>query len=541
MKARSTMRIVKVFLVCVLMFGVAAVAGWGIAHTTLPGETWPQASATTLRSGSTTPAAAYTQTQNPYRQPTRPPVPAQAAKADSPQSQPTHDRSNSVPAVNSPGWQSTASSQPTPGWDSTASSQPTGTGQSGYSSVTPRTVIRYEPDPENPGQYKAVEEQVYPSIQPQQVLDETPQQIAVLMAELRHAPASPSNPEKLVKLRKLISEQFDKRHQSQVARLEKVQADVQRTQELLARRHEQRDEIIARRVTQLLGEQDPLQWDYQPAMPVYPASNPGYGTQYSLPTPSLPPVHAPNPYYSGQPSRPTPGLPSIPPLYASPQTAYPPVYRAPQSRPNVEPAANQDVPLQLYEEELRLNLPEKNVDGDWRAHLAEVLLPLVARIRKNRMILEKNVGRDKSVADFSQPNPSIVQAHLAQDETELKFYTDRLNSAAERKKLDLADAQKQYEVAHLQAEHAQKLYDKKEIDEFEWKYLQLKSGTAKNAVERAERELSDINQQLQLLESIQEKPSAQSPIPDAAPGDDPAPPSIDDAAPESTPPLETRM
>lgn len=129
-------------------------------------------------------------------------------------------------------------------------------------------------DPDNPGQFKPV--------------DESTQKIAILLHELREAQESSPNPEKLQTLRRLVAEQFDKRHKSQVARLETIQAELQRTQEILDRRNGQRDEIIERRLAQLLGEQDPLQWDYQPAVPQLSSPYQGYPTPRSA-TPTTSP------------------------------------------------------------------------------------------------------------------------------------------------------------------------------------------------------------------------------------------------------------
>ncbi len=94
--------------------------------------------------------------------------------------------------------------------------------------------------------------------------------ISNLLAELTMQPREERSPEKLAELRKLVAEQFDERHQSQSARLERIMAELAQTQEILDRRHSQREQIIDRRVAQLMGQQDPLQWDYQAAEPVYP-------------------------------------------------------------------------------------------------------------------------------------------------------------------------------------------------------------------------------------------------------------------------------
>ncbi len=341
---------------------------------------------------------------------------------------------------------------------------------------------RMIPDPNNPGQQIEVSyAQMVPVDGPvdrSELLDESTQQIANLLRELRADGETAPNPEKLQTLRKWVAEQFDKRHKSQVARLEEIQADLQRTQEILDRRDGQRDEIIERRVAQLLGEQDPLQWDYQPAIPQLSVANQGYDT------PRTTPASAPR------------GLPEFPRA---------PVHNAPPDLTAEPSFQNQD------REELPSNPPEDEVANDLRTPEFENFASTVDRIWESRRIL------DATASNSSQPELDKARERLARAEAELEFHSGRLNRAVELKKLDLADAQKQFEKANIQANDAQKLYDEKIISVTERRARQLDAEVAKNAVTRAEIELNELNQRLLFLNSLVEKPSPQVRLPEASP------------------------
>jgi hypothetical protein len=65
-------------------------------------------------------------------------------------------------------------------------------------------------------------------------------------------------------LRKLVSTQFDIRHEEQVAKLKKLEEQLETTRAALASREDNRDDIIDRRLKELLGQANPLDWNYQP-------------------------------------------------------------------------------------------------------------------------------------------------------------------------------------------------------------------------------------------------------------------------------------
>ncbi len=64
-------------------------------------------------------------------------------------------------------------------------------------------------------------------------------------------------------LEKLLAKQFDMRHAAQTQQVDKMKASLAEAEETLAKRKENRDQIIERRAQQLLGQSDPLGWEYR--------------------------------------------------------------------------------------------------------------------------------------------------------------------------------------------------------------------------------------------------------------------------------------
>ncbi len=90
--------------------------------------------------------------------------------------------------------------------------------------------------------------------------------IRELSDKIRALPEDQRPPDLMTEFKKLVAEQFEQRHQSQLERLDKILADAKATEAALKRREEQKDAIIQRRMLELLGERDPLNWDYQPGV-----------------------------------------------------------------------------------------------------------------------------------------------------------------------------------------------------------------------------------------------------------------------------------
>ena len=212
----------------------------------------------------------------------------------------------------------------------------------GYNSVV-RPIITRVPDPNQPGGFREnvtyYETLTVPySTGSNQEQPVTPE-IRRLLQELRAQNPDSRDEQKLADLRKELEKEFQAKHDSQVKRLEKLLADVEQAQKILDQRDKQRAEIIDRRVAELLGQSDPLGWDYslegnrpngnfsnptrmQGDSNPYPSTRPSLPTP-NLPTPSLPPstfgtyptpannLYETNPNYAVNPSSPTPPKPPV--------------------------------------------------------------------------------------------------------------------------------------------------------------------------------------------------------------------------------------
>ncbi len=116
-----------------------------------------------------------------------------------------------------------------------------------------------------------------------------------------------------------LTEIFDARHKEQVARAEKLRAELKQTQELIDKRVELKSKIIERRVKELTGQQDELSWNPQAANSYY-----FNGSSYGNMSPSALslPLTQPSPAFV-QPAM-VPTSPTLPASDLSPPTDLPP-------------------------------------------------------------------------------------------------------------------------------------------------------------------------------------------------------------------------
>jgi hypothetical protein len=93
-----------------------------------------------------------------------------------------------------------------------------------------------------------------------------------LAAQLRAKPDAT----KEVELKALVEKAFDKRHAAQVAETKALADRLAKMQEILKTREAKKSEIVARRVKQLLGEADELDWNLTaPRSSAYQGERPG--------------------------------------------------------------------------------------------------------------------------------------------------------------------------------------------------------------------------------------------------------------------------
>ncbi|MCR9293020.1 MAG: hypothetical protein NXI32_09905 [bacterium] len=168
-----------------------------------------------------------------------------------------------------------------------------------------------------------------------------------LAAELRRIPESERDEAKTQRLRELLLKEFDSRQQQQVERLEQILAEAKRAGEILDQREAQKDQIIERRITELLGGKDPMNWDYAPGLTSprgdssvrlgYPlngwdqAAFPFYG-QAQIPQPAEAPIQGPVPGWNPA-APPSPSFPN-----SAPQPAQPPMTQPRITQPAIPQA-----------------------------------------------------------------------------------------------------------------------------------------------------------------------------------------------------------
>lgn len=148
--------------------------------------------------------------------------------------------------------------------------------------------------------------------------------------ELRRLdPQSEDHQRKREILEKTVAEQFDRRHQLQQQQLEEAEKRLVKLQQDLARRADAKDQIVARRIIELLGETDPLRWEPAPmhtypnpftlSSPTQQAASPAPGSRTFAPVATPAAGTVPIARLSRSPAMPPPTV-SLPP---APQTATP--------------------------------------------------------------------------------------------------------------------------------------------------------------------------------------------------------------------------
>lgn len=93
----------------------------------------------------------------------------------------------------------------------------------------------------------------------------SPELRSVLQA-LRKQPKDVRNESQLKQLRDALEKQFQARHDNQIARLKQIMEEANQANAVLERRLAQKDEIVQRRLNELLGQSDPTQWEYSPSI-----------------------------------------------------------------------------------------------------------------------------------------------------------------------------------------------------------------------------------------------------------------------------------
>lgn len=117
------------------------------------------------------------------------------------------------------------------------------------------------------------------SAEPDQMRAYHDERILMLAGQLRDKPSSDSDSKeeeaKLSELRKRLDAEFARMHERQAAEIEATQKRLSAVKEVHEKRGENQSQIVQRRIDQLLGRRDPLDWNYRsPAVVTPPAPQP---------------------------------------------------------------------------------------------------------------------------------------------------------------------------------------------------------------------------------------------------------------------------
>lgn len=325
-----------------------------------------------------------------------------------------------------------------------------------------------------------------------------------LIQELRAQNPDSRDEQKLADLRKELEKEFHAKHDSQVKRLEKLLADVEQAQKILDQRDKQRAEIIDRRIAELLGQSDPLGWNYslEGNRPNYNGSSPnqlhGDSNRYpsTMPnalTPSIPPPESwadpspdnnrgrSNPSYSVNPNTPTPPAPPV----ASTIPA-PPKMTQPGAGPDEPTSAknwNSGTPTtEPSNEFVAIGYRWKGLKEQFE--LAE---------EKHRLGL---LGQSEYVK---------IKNDLAASEAQWQQQLRDLERAHQLNELALQETKLEEQLSKAEYEDAYDSYQRGSSTYAAARRLQLKRQIAQNALKRAEHELESLTEDLEWAKEFQQR------------------------------------
>ncbi|WP_144058913.1 hypothetical protein [Rhodopirellula sp. SWK7] len=129
------------------------------------------------------------------------------------------------------------------------------------------------------------------SAEPDQIRAYHDERILMLAGQLRDKPSADADSEevesKLSELRKRLDAEFVRMHERQAAEIEATQKRLSAVKEVHQKRGENQSQIVQRRMDQLLGRSDPLDWNYRPpAVVTPPATQPPSAAVWSADSPN---------------------------------------------------------------------------------------------------------------------------------------------------------------------------------------------------------------------------------------------------------------
>ncbi len=285
-------------------------------------------------------------------------------------------------------------------------------------------------------------------------------------------------------LMRLVEQELVGRSVSQEAELHLLEKRITEAKEKLAQRVARKNEIVERRMAELLSEPDDLAWNADINVPN--ANDPQLSPLLSLPaqpSSSLQPSNAPPPIQSeqqnanpavGPAASPGSGTPlnfSVP-MFNPPSETIPPASATEPNLPSEEPAPAAKTPnnfASLMEEAIDLESEFEELDDLTPEAKVEAVqrLTLRKRIRKLELGLNAAVKRSESDVRLLSSSREIAMKELAYSEQECLKAKELYNKGAlassevMAKELDLERAK--HKVMMLERDIGAKLYDEKSV------------------------------------------------------------------------------
>ncbi|MEO9932138.1 hypothetical protein [Rhodopirellula bahusiensis] len=104
------------------------------------------------------------------------------------------------------------------------------------------------------------------------------ERIRQLLTQLRHTPTTDAHHKEMDAIRNELESEFKRMHEQQGSEIAAIEKRLQSLKDIHQQRAENQDKIIQRRIDQLLGRSDPLDWNYTPPTTPYGPVSPYFST-----------------------------------------------------------------------------------------------------------------------------------------------------------------------------------------------------------------------------------------------------------------------
>jgi hypothetical protein len=289
----------------------------------------------------------------------------------------------------------------------------------------------------------------YPTPAPNRAEDAATNEINKLLNQLRTA-AGDQKKELRKSLTEAVGKLFDLRHATQAKQVEKLEAELAEAKELLQKRGDRKDEIVDRRIAELLQSADDLAWNREVANQPRPATNYPVVPKTYAPS-SLPSGYYPVPPAASYPSNsygtqlnfpPTPYYSNPPPLSSTPTQLIPMSTQSSLSTGSIEPAPSA---RGAYSAQAPSSAPlnSSSVSGWQSSNTPAVRSTTTAGSQKNWSTFENQPDAESTTTQPSAKSNDLTIGTYANSKVVIEAayaYEEALDLAIETKQLSTSGA-----------------------------------------------------------------------------------------------------